>query len=357
MPLPTAGNGLPALATVADLRQLLGIASARQLWFFVRAEARSYHAFDIPKASGGTRTIHAPVPSLKRAQRRLLDEILTKVPAHPAAHGYVPGRSTLTNAAAHAGRRVVAKFDLQDFFPTVTYPRVVGLFKALGYPAGPDLAFSTRDESVAVAQTLARLCCRGAKAKARWQLLALPQGAPTSPAVTNIICRRFDARLTGYAAKVGAAYTRYADDLTFSFAADRAPVKSLRAAVAAVAKDEGFTPHPEKFRLSRSGRRQTVTGLVVNAKPALPRETRRRLRAIVHNCFVRGVDHEAAGDPGFRPWLTGMLAYAWMVMSGPKAPAAPTPEVTSGSDEPGQEVPQEDPAEDPAAEAGGRADP
>ena len=195
------------------------------------------------------------MPRLKRAQYWVLDQVLAKVPSHAAAHGFLPGRSIVTNATPHAGREVVINLDIQDFFPTITFPRIKGVFRGLGY-----------DERVAT--MLALLCSEnpcdelevdgerffvGGKGRDR----VLPQGAPTSPMLTNVLCRRMDRRLQGIADKLGFAYTRYADDLTFSASGEGAgQVGTLLRQVRHVLKDEGFTPHPDKQRVMRAGSRQ-----------------------------------------------------------------------------------------------------
>lgn len=168
--------------------------------------------FTIPKKSGGERLISAPMPRLKRAQYWVLDNILARAPLHDAAHGFAPERSILTNARNHVGRDVVINLDLKDFFPTLTYARVKGLFEALGY-------------AEAVAIPLALLCTEpdvdevtldGERHFIADGPRLLPQGAPTSPAITNLICRKLDRRLMGLSRTLGFVYSRYADDLTFS---------------------------------------------------------------------------------------------------------------------------------------------
>lgn len=306
-------TGLPPLATVADVRRLLEIPSGRQLGYLLLATHQSggpYTRHTIPKRDGSPREICAPKATLKAVQRRLLARVLAAVPAHPAAHGFVPGRSTATNARPHCGAAVVVKLDLKDFFPSVSYPRVAGLFARLGYPTGtPNRGFTKDDAAPAVAQTLARLCCYVEDAADRWADAYTPQGAPTSPAIANLVCRRLDARLAGLAARTGGVYTRYADDLTFSFPAVRVNPVWLRGAVTRIVTAEGFTVHPDKFRVARAGRRQSVTGLVVNSRPQPPREVRRVLRAALHNCAKHGVAAAGGGDPGYGAWLLGMAAY------------------------------------------------
>jgi RNA-directed DNA polymerase len=264
---------------------------------------------------------------LKWVQKQILRHILSKVPPHPAAHGFVNGRSTVSNASPHVGAELVVKFDLKDFFPTVHYFRVMGLFASLGYPLG-NCMFGTDDESNQIAPVLARLCCYTPNPKL-WGSATLPQGAPTSPAVSNLVCRRLDARLAGLAEANKGVYTRYADDLTFSFkVAEGMNLGRFRWWVDQVCQQEGFTVNQNKFRVIRDSQRQVVTGIVVNEAVRVPRELRRELRAIVHNCEKNGVDAEAKDwvkhmkkkkpDAKLKPanfpgYLRGIAAYLNMV--------------------------------------------
>ncbi|PTT75467.1 RNA-dependent DNA polymerase, partial [Pelomonas sp. HMWF004] len=282
---------------------------------FHREVARSthYRRFHLPKKTGGVRTISAPMPRLKRAQYWVLDKLLAQVPVHAAAHGFLPGRSIVSNAVPHCGQDVVINLDLKDFFPSIHFPRIKGVFCGLGY-------------GEAVASLLALLCSEnacdeltvdderffvGGKGHER----VLPQGAPTSPMLTNVLCRKLDRRLAGLAAKLGFAYTRYADDLTFSAAGDAAQrVGRLLRQVHHVLRDEGFTPHPDKQRVMRRGARQEVTGVVVNDKPSVSRTERRKLRAALHRASQQG--QEAAcwqGEAASRDTLVGYARFVHMV--------------------------------------------
>ena len=240
-----------------DLKELRFLAYHRRV-----SKTTHYKRFFMPKKSGGERLISAPMPRLKSAQHWILENILGVIPVHDAAHGFVPGRSIVTNAACHVGRSLVVNWDLKNFFPTVTYPRVKGMFKSLGYPEK-------------VATVLALICTEpdadeveldGERYFVHTSERHLPQGAPTSPAITNILCRKFDARLQGTARSLGYTYSRYADDMTFS-ASDQSSVEKLNQLiwrVRAVVGDEGFEIHPDKLRIMRKGGRQEVTGLTVN---------------------------------------------------------------------------------------------
>jgi hypothetical protein len=217
----------------------------------------------------------------------------------------------VTNAERHQGAKLLLKFDLADFFPTIHYYRVVGLFASLGYVVG-DARFAARDEATQVAPTLARLCCYTPEPYA-WGNARLPQGAPTSPAISNLVCRRLDARLEGLAQRNQGVYTRYADDLTFSFPAHELNLGRFRWWVDQICHQEGFLVNPSKFHVIRASQRQLVTGIVVNDELRVPREERRRFRAILHNCHQHGVASQARGCPRFGDYLRGFASYVHMV--------------------------------------------
>jgi retron-type reverse transcriptase len=217
----------------------------------------------------------------------------------------------MTNAVPHVGRAVVLNLDLKDFFPSITFPRVKGIFQNLGF-------------SPAVATILALLCteCPRRKVEYNGKTLfvatgprGLPQGACTSPALSNLLARRLDSRLSGLAKKLGFVYTRYADDLTFSAAPDAAAKTAyLLARIRHIAADENLVVNEKKTRVQRPGRRQTVTGIVVNKRPNVPRRLTKRLRAILHHAKKEGLAAQNRDKrDNFEPWLQGMLAYVQMV--------------------------------------------
>src|SRR5262245_17215383 len=217
-----AENELPPLDSPQQLADALGLTLSRLRWLAYHRDAAThvhYTRFVIPKRGGGERAIWAPMPQLKAAQHWILRNVAEKLPVHGAVHGFLPGRSTLSNAAAHTDPRIVLKMDVKDFFPTVTLVRVKGIFRKAGY----------REQ---VATLLALLCTESPRevveldGKTYYVSLGprcLPQGAPTSPALTNTLCLRLDRRLSGLAARLGWRYTRYADDLTFSLPAGHPP--------------------------------------------------------------------------------------------------------------------------------------
>jgi RNA-directed DNA polymerase len=282
-----AENELPPLDSPQQLAEALGLTVAKLRWLAYHRDAATrihYRRFVIPKRGGGERAIWAPLPLLKAAQHWILRNVAEKLPVHGAVHGFLPGRSTLTNAAAHIGARLIVKMDVKDFFPTVTLKRVKGIFRKAGY----------REQ---VATLMALICTEAPREVAEQDgqtyyvslgPRCLPQGAPTSPALTNTLCLRLDRRISGLAKSLGYRYTRYADDLTFSLPAGhegKPQVGTLMGLVRRILDAEGFRLHPDKTRVHRSGGRQQVTGLVVNGdgKPRVPRALRRQLRAAFHN--------------------------------------------------------------------------
>ncbi|AMV40468.1 reverse transcriptase family protein [Planctomyces sp. SH-PL62] len=307
-----AENELPPLDSPRQLAEALGLTIPQLRWLaFHRDAARRIHyrRFTIPKRDGTERAIWAPMPRLKQAQHWILRNIAERLPVHGAAHGFLPGRSILSNAAAHHDPKVVVRIDLKDFFPTVTWRRVKGLFRKAGY----------REH---VATLLALICTESPRevveqdGETYYVALGprcLPQGAPTSPAVTNALCLRLDRRLSGLARRQGWRYTRYADDLTFSRASgsDAPPaVGRLRGSVRRIVEAEGFAVHDKKTAVGRRGGRQSITGLVVNGDrpPRVDREFKRNLRAAIHN-LASGKEPRDAEPPQV---LAGRAAYVAM---------------------------------------------
>jgi retron-type reverse transcriptase len=273
---------LPIAATAAELAALMKLPLGQLRFFAFSREVSTtthYHRFTIPKKTGGERVISAPHKRLKAAQHWILKHILEPLKLADAAHGFVPGRSTVSNALPHVGAAIVVNVDLKDFFPTVTYKRAKGLFKKLGYSEEVATVLGLICSEPDITQTeldgTTFYVARGPR--------RLPQGAPTSPAITNALCRRLDRRIMGWAAKHGYTYTRYADDLTVSTKDRAAAAHKMLAFLRHVAHEEGFNVHPDKVRVVRRARRQEVTGVVVNEKPGIPRDELRRFRALLHH--------------------------------------------------------------------------
>ena len=282
---------LPQLDDAAALASAMSV-TVNELRFLAFSRKTStvthYQRFALPKKSGGERIISAPMPRLKAAQHWVLNNILQPVELHEAAHGFRPQRSIVSNAQPHVASAVVINLDLQDFFPTLSYRRIKGVFKALGY-------------SESAATILGLLCTEPDTEKVTLDGKAyyvatgerhLPQGAPTSPALTNILCRRLDKRLVKLAEELGFVYTRYADDLTFSAKQpdDCANISRLLRRVESIVAHEGFVVHPTKTRVMRQASHQEVTGIVVNHKPGIDKDKLKRLRAVLYQIEKDGPD-------------------------------------------------------------------
>ncbi len=316
---------IPRITSIGALAQWLKLPVTEVEWFADNksllaktAEQKLQHYVYriLPKPMGNLRLIEAPKGRLKGFQRRILKEILAQVPPHPAAHGFLNGRSVKTFVTPHVGRRVVLRMDLQDFFPSISRARVQAVFRTLGYPEP-------------VADLLGGICTNNAPQKI-WSNSAfcfdantiwaarcvysqshLPQGAPTSPALSNLCFYRADCRLAGLARSAGAVYTRYADDLAFSgdWAFEKRADR-FAAHVAAILMEEGFAIHYRKTRLMRRGVRQHLAGVVVNDRTNVMRPDFDRLKAVLTNCVRKGpTGQNREAHPHFRSHLEGRVQF------------------------------------------------
>lgn len=249
-----------------------------------------YTTFQVPKKKKGEfRTIDAPVPELKYIQRCLNVILQTLHTPHAAAMGFVPGRSVADNAMRHLGQNYVYNIDLKDFFPSISAGRIFKRLQAKPFCLNAELASLITD-----------LCCHTNVDGRR----VLPQGAPTSPTLTNIVCERLDRKLQQLAKAYGLKYTRYADDITFSgmsnlFAGDGKFCKALRHIIE---QEEHLVINVDKTRLCHRGIRQEVTGLTVNEKANVSRSYVKQLRTMLHNWEMFG--YERAQEIYFSSPLT-----------------------------------------------------
>jgi hypothetical protein len=278
-----------------------------------------YREFTIPKRSGGSRRILAPDDPTKQLQRKVLRRLLARLRAHPAATGFEHHKSIVTNARAHQGQAIVVRMDLVDFFPSTRADRLYRYFRRIGW-------------NRRASKTLLRLCTHQG---------GLPQGAPSSPRLSNLVNYRLDARLAGMAAWLGGVYTRYADDLTislpeencdadwiirsgppppFEMESNRDKVRYLLGFVRRVVGEEGYRLHRrKKLSVRRRHHCQMVTGLVVNHRVNLPRATRRWLRAVEHRTALRKQPFSSSYQPpsyGSRkqPTLTPAQLEGWQAL-------------------------------------------
>ncbi len=305
--------GLPQLHSFSDIATALSLEPQQLQWLvYERGDSHVDHyiRFTIPKRSGGSRLISRPRPYLQHAQQWVQSTILHNQPLHPAAMAYRRGVSIVDNARLHAGKRFVVRLDLKDFFPTITFARVRGLFESFGYNPG-------------VATVLSLLCTDSPRVLLSLDdqshvvpvgERALPQGACTSPLLANLVSRSLDRRIQGYANKSGWVYTRYADDLVFSTNQETGSPHRLIRGISAVTRDEGFVVNEQKTRVMRAPNRQTVTGLLVNHDVGLTRKDLRRVRAFLHRCSSQGLEVVSAEiGKDAESVARGHLAYVRMI--------------------------------------------
>ena len=272
-----------SLRTRSDVAALLGMSEERLIYLLYRVNPYSYRTFKLSKRSGGLRDISAPPWPLKVLQRRL-SNILNSVYDPPrAVHGFVPGRSIVSNAQTHVGKRWILNIDLKDFFPSIHFGRVQGLFSGKRYNLPSEVSL-----------VLAQICTHNAQ---------LPQGAPTSPIISNMICNSMDYRLAKLARELRCNYSRYADDISFSTnqsqfpqeLAIKGPDWSADSVVIGSQLNRlisgcGFVVNGEKKRLQVLDAHQEVTGLTVNQFPNVSRKYVRQIRAMLHAWGKFGYD-------------------------------------------------------------------
>lgn len=305
-------HGLPVFLNEAELAAAMAV-PLKELRFlsFSRkvSTVNHYQKFYLPKKSGGKRLISAPMPRLKNTQYWILENILNKIQLHPAAHGFVKNRSILSNASPHCGKDFVINMDVKDFFPSVNFKRVKMMLMNLGY-----------SEKISI--LLGLLCTEsvteeveidGRNYHVQKGDRVLPQGAPTSPAITNILCYQLDKRLQGLAQKTSCAYTRYADDISFSSGNSITSPQQLVWRIKKILADEGFTMHPGKIRIMHKGAKQEVTGLVVNNKPAPGRKKLRKFRAMLHQLKNKGANNVTWGNGNLSNSILGYIDFVRMV--------------------------------------------
>ncbi len=323
-PIPTHPAKLvcdiPVLDNVKQLSQCLGL-SFGQLENYAanwRISNQSdqfrhhhYHYHWVKKSTGQNRLIEAPKQRMADAQRQIYDEILQHIPLHHSCHGFRKNHSCRSYVEPHSGKNSVLHMDLQGFFTSIPLRRIHALFITIGYRES-------------VARLLAGLCCHqtpidiiNENQQLNWQqrkqLMTphLPQGSPSSPALANLAAYKLDVRLDALAKKMGADYTRYADDLAFSGNAEFSRVaKNLPVLVAHIALTEGFSVNHRKTKLMRQSVSQRLTGMTLNSFPNIPRKDYDELKAILYNCIKFGYQSQNRKQlPDFKAHLQGRIAF------------------------------------------------
>jgi RNA-directed DNA polymerase len=232
----------------------------------INSSLNHYRKFQIKKRNGGFREINTPYPALLEMQYWIYSNILQKIPINSSAHGFAFKKSIITNSKLHSGQKELLKLDLVDFFTSIKINRIIHVFKHVGYTN--EIAFY-----------LASICTYDEY---------LPQGAPTSPCLSNIVALKLDDRLIKFAKKFGLRYTRYADDLTFS--GESIPAKFIEY-ISDIIHSEGFNVNSAKTRLYKKPGKRIVTGISVLKKEiSLPRDYKRQLKLELYFIFKYGFD-------------------------------------------------------------------
>lgn len=320
-------KSFPNISTRAELAGLLNITEKTLIYYLYRLPIyERYSTFKIPKKNGSHRLISSPVTYLKIAQKKLSGILYEIYTPYNETHGFVKQKSILSNAKMHVTAtkkpRWVLNIDIQDFFGSINFGRVRGLFLKPPYSCNIDIA-----------TLLAQICCHDNK---------LPQGAPTSPIISNLICRQLDRELRKVARENKCEYSRYADDITFSSRANFFPKKlakivnddeseetvKLGYELRRVFKNNGFKINSDKSRLSFHSERQEVTGLTVNEKPNVKRQFVREIRAMLNawkkyelegaqeeyeKKYAKKIAHPKSPKPSFRNVLNGKLNFLRMI--------------------------------------------
>jgi RNA-directed DNA polymerase len=271
-------SSFASLRTSRDVAKLLEVTSKTLVYYLHKKT--NYKVFQLKKRSGGTRSIATPATALKIIQRKLNQVLHSVYKGRSPVHGFVRCKSILTNAQRHTDRDLILNFDIEEFFPSIHFGRVKGMFESKPY---------SLPEPASI--TLAQICCHNG---------VLPIGAPTSPIVANMICAQMDSQLKSLAQNFGSTYTRYADDITFSVRhGSFPPMLTYRdpntnrwvigTEIEKVVSANGFKINASKTRVLPRGYRQEVTGLVVGRRVNVKRTYIRRVRAMLHACERFGI--------------------------------------------------------------------
>jgi RNA-directed DNA polymerase len=291
-----AERNLPRCNNEEEIALAMGISLGKLRFLTLKNPDRldtHYTHFPILKSNGETRIISAPIPSLKDAQTWILHRILNRIEVNEAAHGFCRNRSIVTNARPHVGQDIVIKVDLQDFFGSIDYSRAISVFIDVGYSEPAAQIFSLLCTARVVKQGVTDREIRYTKSHKR----CLPQGAVTSPALSNIFCFTLDRNLAQLARALEFNYTRYADDLTFS--GDRVAatkIDRLFVRLHEIVDRERFKINSDKTQILGKGQQQQVTGIVVNQKLNISKRKLAAFRSTLYQIERDGLTGKSWGS-------------------------------------------------------------
>ncbi|WP_290523549.1 reverse transcriptase family protein [Alcanivorax sp.] len=321
---------LPSILTLKHLSERTGVSLENLRSFVSRENENSYTKFSIAKRSGGRRFIRVPSPPLNHVQKWIHSYILSLVKPNRASFAFVKGKSIRDCAEMHCGATWLIKFDIVNFFESISEIQVFNVFNSLGYQ--PLVSFElARLCTVATPNRSPRAhyknwhvikCYKAIKQYEQSLLGYLPQGAPTSPALSNLVMSRCDEILGGIAKEFDLQYTRYSDDITFSTCAtdfSRGQAKEVIRRVNKVLSRQGYLPNYKKVKIVPIGAKKIVLGLNVDGDfPRLQKEFKDRLRQHIYYLQKVGpVEHVLARGFdsiwGFKSHLRGLIDYAKMI--------------------------------------------
>lgn len=286
-------NNVPIIYNLRHLRKLFDIPRVEQNKFFGHERSLLYKTFYIPKKSGGYRKIEAPNEKLEKIQCWIKEKILDNFNVSEYAKGFKKGTNIVDNALPHCSKEVLINIDINNFFPSVKYSSVFRMFNYMGY---------TKE----VCHLLTRLCTNAEN--------VLPQGAPTSPSISNLVNLRLDKRLSTLAISSGAVYTRYADDITFS--GDKQILKYIKL-IKRIINEEGYSINDKKFRIQFKNQRQVVTGLIVNSGVKANKQIINELNKAIFFIKKYGIQdhmaHEKINFSAYKEHLYGLAYFINMI--------------------------------------------
>jgi RNA-directed DNA polymerase len=306
-------NDLPVIFSTYHLALLFKV-EYKDIISIIRDRGHYYKYYCIKKRNGGNRQIVVPFETLKYIQRCILTYILNQVTPSEQAFAYVSGRSIRDNAVRHSGQPAILKIDLVRFFDCITETKIYRLFRDLGYNPGLSVDLAKLVTAYLPEEYLSGFSAAETAAYNslfRHREAVLPQGAPTSPALSNLMLRPLDKRLQALANKQQCLYSRYADDIVFSGEANNLPNLSL---LKKIIGEEGFLINWNKVGLHQKGRRQLITGLTVADGVHVPRHYKKDVKKHLYGCLHFGVEnhlaHVGTSSKGFyKEWLLGRIFY------------------------------------------------
>ncbi|MGG0747259.1 reverse transcriptase family protein [Priestia megaterium] len=306
---------LPVIFSTKHLSEIVNIPYSK-LKHLIKFRERYYGTFKLSKKRGGYREISCPNNIIKSIQRWINTSILKVIRPDNSCKSYMPGSSILNNAEMHKDQEAILKMDFYRFFDTITEKKVYLFFKSLGYLN--NVAFDLARLTTITPRDNYRLEVEKDKFTPKNFRVTdegfLPQGAPTSPLLSNLIARRLDVRLRKLAQSLNVTYSRYADDITFSGEIINLPRVGL---VNKIVEEEGFFLNKGKTSIRKQGQKQIVTGLTVSNGVHVPKRYKKEIWKHLYYCKKFGpnehLDHIGMSKSSYRDWLFGRISYVYCI--------------------------------------------